>query len=604
MRLFPLLIALLLAACGGSPEVDALLAVADSLSGVKPDSALRLLQEHEADVPYWSKSQRIRGELLRARAMNKAYVDFTTDSIIKEVADYYDRHGTANEQMEAHYLLGCVYRDLGEAPRAIEAYQDAVARADTLAQDCDHALLCRIYSQMAAIFYQQNLMRDNLYYLDQSIKYAKIARDSVSELRTKGYRMAAFERLGLPDSALLTYEQINHQFGGNERFQQEIAAFSSLAIGSLLETGQFEKARQCMTLYESESGFFDADGNIQKGRETYYNLRGRYHLSVMEYDSANFYFRKELEAQDYNNRNGASKGLTLMFQKIGMADSTAKYALYCYEMNDSVYAQMATEEVEKTKTLYNYGRYLHEAQIEKERADRHRVRSITSFVILITFIIVIVFLSLRAVRKRKEERRRTEELAKQLGQAQQELEQLKKHKAGLEFLERMSKDVINLQKEQLDTLRKHEADLSSLITRKEAEMERLKKELLALRRRTYIPIDFVKMDSLDTRLPDAVRKCIKKCIKMSENDWIDTIEHVRKERPNLLSFILDKKKDIGIQATRICILLGFNVRIKEIATLMGVEPPYISKMSSSILEKVWSEDGSSKELRNRLAEIL
>ena len=27
-------------------------------------------------------------------------------------AGYYDRHGTANERMAAHYLLGCVYRDL------------------------------------------------------------------------------------------------------------------------------------------------------------------------------------------------------------------------------------------------------------------------------------------------------------------------------------------------------------------------------------------------------------------------------------------------------------------------------------------------------------
>jgi lipopolysaccharide biosynthesis regulator YciM len=49
------------------------------------------------------------------------------------VADYYDRNGTANERMEAHYLLGCVYRDLGDAPRALTSYNNAVDCADTTA---------------------------------------------------------------------------------------------------------------------------------------------------------------------------------------------------------------------------------------------------------------------------------------------------------------------------------------------------------------------------------------------------------------------------------------------------------------------------------------
>ena len=31
---------------------------------------------------------------------------------MKEVVDYYDRHGSANERMLANYVLGCVYRDM------------------------------------------------------------------------------------------------------------------------------------------------------------------------------------------------------------------------------------------------------------------------------------------------------------------------------------------------------------------------------------------------------------------------------------------------------------------------------------------------------------
>ena len=65
-----------------------------------------------------------------------------------DVVDYYDHHGTANERMRAYYLLGCVDRDLGEAPQALECYHDAVDCADTTAQDCDYKLLSRVYGQM------------------------------------------------------------------------------------------------------------------------------------------------------------------------------------------------------------------------------------------------------------------------------------------------------------------------------------------------------------------------------------------------------------------------------------------------------------------------
>ena len=58
----------------------------------------------------------MRYEVLLAEAMNKSYVSFTTDSVLKQVVRYYDRHGSPNEQLKAHYLLGCAYRDMGEAP--------------------------------------------------------------------------------------------------------------------------------------------------------------------------------------------------------------------------------------------------------------------------------------------------------------------------------------------------------------------------------------------------------------------------------------------------------------------------------------------------------
>ena len=65
-------------------------------------------------------SRQMHKALMQAKAQNENFEPFTTDSTMLRVVDYYDSHGTANEQMLAHYFLGCVYRDLGDAPRALE----------------------------------------------------------------------------------------------------------------------------------------------------------------------------------------------------------------------------------------------------------------------------------------------------------------------------------------------------------------------------------------------------------------------------------------------------------------------------------------------------
>ena len=57
----------------------------------------------------------------RADSMNSAYLPLTDgmDSLLLEATRFYDRHGDADQQVRAHYLLGCAYRDMGEAPAAL-----------------------------------------------------------------------------------------------------------------------------------------------------------------------------------------------------------------------------------------------------------------------------------------------------------------------------------------------------------------------------------------------------------------------------------------------------------------------------------------------------
>lgn len=80
--------------CSRNPKAEALLNSAEELTGQNPDSALRILDS--VDVANLTRKQQMRYYLVHANAQNKAYIPFTSDSIMKEVVEYYDSHGTPN----------------------------------------------------------------------------------------------------------------------------------------------------------------------------------------------------------------------------------------------------------------------------------------------------------------------------------------------------------------------------------------------------------------------------------------------------------------------------------------------------------------------------
>ena len=95
----------------------------------------------------------------------------TVDSLVS----YFDRHGSANDRMMAHYVQGRVYHDMGEAPQALECYQKAAEQADTTSNDCDFYTLSSVYSQLATVFYRQLLLSNEIDARKKASHYAFLA---------------------------------------------------------------------------------------------------------------------------------------------------------------------------------------------------------------------------------------------------------------------------------------------------------------------------------------------------------------------------------------------------------------------------------------------
>lgn len=144
-------------ACSEHHERTAALEHAIAAMRNNPDSALLILDSLKVHEQQFGRHFRMQCNLHRTNVLNKLDTLFRTTDDIQQLVDYFDNHGTPNEKMLAHYLLGRAYYDTGESPMALKCFQDAVAMADTTAKDCDYWQLSRVYGQMGYLFYEKRV---------------------------------------------------------------------------------------------------------------------------------------------------------------------------------------------------------------------------------------------------------------------------------------------------------------------------------------------------------------------------------------------------------------------------------------------------------------
>ena len=285
-----------------------------------------------------SDRMRMRAGLDSINIRNRSGQPFTVADVQPYVT-FFDEHGTPNDRLLAHYLLGLAYSDHGEAPMALQCYQKAAECADTTAADCDYAQLARVYGQMAEVFYYQGLYQEQLQNTKVSVKYAWKGKDTLLALRNNEQEGYAYLELRDTMSAIAIFEHVSNQFMVFRHIQKAAITLGG-AVRPLIDVGDYDKAKEYINMYETMSGRFDSCSNIETGREVYYKSKGLYYLHTNKLDSAEYYFRKEMhDGKDFSNQNSAANGLTLLYQTLQRSDSAAKYAIYAYAMLDSVYAQ-------------------------------------------------------------------------------------------------------------------------------------------------------------------------------------------------------------------------------------------------------------------------
>lgn len=572
-------------------ECEKVMLKADEIMESNQDSAkvsILMLDSISVKVPSLPEKQRMRYHLLYAKAMNKAYIDFTTDSVMKEVAEYYDNHGTDEDRLMANYLLGCVYRDMKDSPNALHYLDKATECANE--NKGSYLMLCRIFNQKAYLLHKQVLVKEECKALDKAAYYAMLAGDTINAILTMNQKAAAFSQINNVDSAIFYNNSAINRF--MELGKEKIAAqISGNCIRYYIKKEQYDKAKELINTFERFSGYVN-NNEVTPGHESYYYIKGIYYVNVNKPDSALIYFNKCAEFSDYPYMQLYTyRGLSLLYNKIGKADSTAKYAMLAYEANDSLYQKDAAEALLRQQASYNYERYQEEA---KRKSDDIIVLQWW----LMGAFIAIICTAGSAVHVHRRIKRQHEW---KLSQAKERYETEKR----LLQNEMEDKNALLEEKEALLENRnllfeQKRMELDNEIAKKELSISELHDRVSHYEQKLNIRDNAIVEDEIQSSKIRAEfeRYTIDVRKHPSERQWKRLTAFAKKNLPQM--YLQLNKYNLSDHELRICILARLRFKPGEIATIMDCKLPDVSHVRSRLLKKIYGIDDRASEFDRRL----
>ena len=545
----------------GQQAADRDIAAADSLSEAAPQRAMTLIDSLEGESTM-NKSRHMKLLLLKAKVRNKLAMPMSTDSL-KDIADYFDKHGDSNERMLAYYIIGCVYQRSQDAPMALQYFHEAATKADTTDSSCDFLTLHRTHVWSAEILKSQFAFSDAFHENSLAFKYAMKAKDTLNAIITYEQKSNIYNALGLSDSAIFIREKL---YGLYSKYGYEKEAVRSLGllINYGVENKELSDVKHYINLYEHKSGNFNNKGDIKKGVEIYYVAKGRYLAEINELDSAEYYFRKcARTAKNYSDLKYCFDDLADIYRKRNRPDSVAKYADLARMMTDSAYAQMSTEHLQQMQAMYNYNRYRQTA----EEAEKDALRTKYISIIIIMAIMAAAIGGALAVRTYIMRKRRAR------------VDEIKEYKRKINELE--------MSRAELESINSGlNAEVNRMIEEKTKKIDILKTEYEK-------NFNNVKDKDLFECEPIVIqiRWKARKTTKPMDKDEISRLKELFKDYRPLSNW----ENTLNNNEYLICLLVRLDFVPAEICILTDLSSSNISNIRKRLLEKMTGREGSPKD---------
>ena len=522
----------------------------------------------------------MRRQLYDLQARNQADSLLTDDSLALSLCDWFDSHGTPNEQMLAHYLLARTYTDMGEAPQALDEFHRAAACADTTSTDCDYSLLARAYGQMAELLYVNELPRNALHAFLQAYHFSGLAQETNIASYYFSQQGKCYYDLMLPDSAIIIAEQAIQMLYECGDTLAANTLKGPIAYG-LIERGEYDKAKEYLYSYENCSFINEESLKQIENYKLLYIYKGFYYQHIAETDSALYYYHKAYQTSSSpNNQALAFQGLYKTYELLHKPDSVGKYASIYAEKNDKVVKLSASSALLSMQYLYDYQSFQTLAKEKSLEAAQTR----QSLIVLAFTLLLIAALSCGIIYYLRNRQRITKQ------------RMFAKYTADVLSLIAVKKELKILQSQ--DVINKH------LVKQAQEDLEYLRKNVAEASRKFSDTDSWGLADALQqTEIVKHLKKKGIKGIAATEQELHSLRRVFTIYQPEFIEVLGSEKYSLTIKDLNICMLIRLGFVPYEICALLKVSSSSLSNQRKRLLQKVFDIEGGASLFDEKIRSI-
>lgn len=561
-------------ACDNKPYSH-LMSMADSLTNTNPDSAVIYLNKLKDHIETAPRSVQMYYQLLCIKANDRAYIPHSSDSIILPILNYYKQTDDLHLP-ETYYYAGRIYRDLGDAPQALDYFNNTL---DALPSSSDsYSLKSKVYSQIGTLFLYQDIYDEALKMFKEAFHYDLLLEDSVGMSYDLRDMATSYRCLNQIDSAIYYYGKANdlalalHQ-------QRFVSMIQSQMAGLYIQLKKYDLAKQFLQSSLSYQHKADKSGIFSVAAKYYHQLGTK--------DSAAYYYTQLLDFGTIYAKQAAHWGLAELAIDNNHEQDAIPHLRAYMQCVDSIRKITDREAIRQMRSVYNYK--LREKEIAHLKSKNEQTKliiisllSLCAILASITFAYIQYFKlkQLQLTIRLKKIKRLKDKL---YSRSVQFIEENKRKIEELEIMERKFLEV-----DQINTTLKEQLNAQKeliIYTNKQIKLDlnrREQSQAVLFKSKIYLHIQRqLKINDRSKRM-------------LSDEDWKE-LEKLVNSTYNGFKENLYDIYNLSLFEYRVCLLIKINIQPIDIGKLTEHSKESISSTRRRLYEKVFHIKGAPKD---------
>ena len=357
-----MVLVIILTACTGKMDGDAtsMLDLADSLCETHPGRALIFLDSIRENGIVQSECALRRWQLLRTKAQYRSDIPLTTDSVMRQVVDYFEHHGTPAECVEAYYYLSACHIDMHDYPRGIVWGRKTVDLSEKM-ENPKPEIMAKTCSMLSYVFRRQHNFPKALEYAqkgcDTARKFGFLDPIYVMDVAT------CYFYLNDMTNTTRLYKEVLEKIQETHTERQHAALLCEM-LGFFPDMERWNDADVCYQLLR------DLPESVRP--VNYNSSMTRYFIHNGKRDSAIVYSLKELGTNDPYRKRTAAHALMNIFHEEENYKKACHYAQIYAKENTIISKQLQLEQTRDANNEYQYRRDIEaEAKIYRQAEKAH-----------------------------------------------------------------------------------------------------------------------------------------------------------------------------------------------------------------------------------------